>query len=1324
MKKRLKYQVGGAPVDATQASIPNKLEWAKQIQEYRSQDPHKAELKPYNSHGYTPEQIEAMRNYTPTDQVRDKVGTAIKSFGIDPKLIYQDPETFAKVVAATQIMGAVGTRIMKAVKPAIQKILPGAENKMMNVPEYDYNRLIAPVEHTPTSSIEKAYWDKLAIAPGEFNKGVFKSKNDRFVLKLEDPNELDYLPKEFDYASYFKNSRNIPGMGVPLAQFSTPEGRRALLMNNVPGKNMKQVEMSDFRKMTPESVADLYTRLKTLRNNGAGVDWIGKNVVFDKKNKSFGAFDISPFTRNVTYPTGRYNNEWWEDNALRGVGNENILESSASLRRNLTDMYKSAYENAYDNFIMQGYHRNSPITRVEGYRRATDALKDMNLLKIQELLAKSGPYKKGGVIEDPMGQYNHPGEITKIPSNSITMHKINYPVLGVPDSGHPQMMHPEGSYYFPEADYVTEYPMMSHGGPTPGKAHEMLQDGTAHGKPLTDKQKRYFGMIYGNSKKHGGNCYEYGGGAHIENMRNEFVDWLKNTSTAQMHNDMVKEFGGELEYMKKGGFKINPAHKGWCTPMSKSTCTGKRRQFAINAKNHFKKQQDGGPNVVTDPNQLLAMGYTPGYDSSGLGYISTGNMAGSYGRSPGLTQAMGTLGSVAPAPSNLQRKYIQQGNQYFMNFTGSENPGAADLRPVTRRTYELGIKKQMGGGFPTAFDMSEDALNHMDSQGQFRDDYGNLLTGQGNQFNPKQLKKNYNINNPQINPGNYYGNSIPAGSQLTGVSNIQNNKFDMNLNVPTSNINPSNEFNGTPAPGGMNYNVNTPFSAPTVDNYQMDPNQNTQPPVTPPNGDYKSKTIRAKKKNWKDSRWANPDLINAGMEVATNIFNTDDRRKYEKWVAQQTYADNVYDTVSGNRGDYTTNGGLFRPDQMVPIQFRGNSGLYQTGGTTGYLQQSDTIRDPSRIEAWRKNGVLPEYVVANKYNTPSYTENPKEKGWLDRVDDVLSTPQRAATWAVTGKYQNPSDALHIENKWGKMAADLVLDPMNLLGIGLLKKISTGAKVIEGVNDAGKVGDITQGTKKVFDAGAYSRAGREASDYATKIIGKDYERAILSKFTKEGLQWADKYKDVFLKHRMATNDFTKLVKNKKEFDAFAATGQGIALINDLIQQSGNFDKTDNISWQYQPHYSEQSSANQYKQKGKSQDNASSDTNATVKNPIARTKQQSISTEQPSQVQQSQVEQQTSIPMEKSRRGMIGYDPNGRQYDKKGMWVQYDQYTGEPRPITEATYNQLLRNGVKEFNPTFRNGGGVYNTYEEGGEYDLSPEEIDELRRQGYEIEDLG
>lgn len=53
------------------------------------------------------------------------------------------------------------------------------------------------------------------------------------------------------------------------------------------------------------------------------------------------------------------------------------------------------------------------------------------------------------------------------------------------------------------------------------------------------------------------------------------------------------------DYMKKGGWlkgAVNPAHKGYCTPMSKSTCTGHRRAFALmmKKKHGFHKKEDGG----------------------------------------------------------------------------------------------------------------------------------------------------------------------------------------------------------------------------------------------------------------------------------------------------------------------------------------------------------------------------------------------------------------------------------------------------------------------------------------------------------------------------------------------------------------------------------------------------------------------------------------------------------------------------------------------------------------------------------------------------------
>lgn len=76
---------------------------------------------------------------------------------------------------------------------------------------------------------------------------------------------------------------------------------------------------------------------------------------------------------------------------------------------------------------------------------------------------KKNPYKKD-IILDPMGQWKHPGKNTRIPSSSITMKGVNYPVLGVSNTGQKQMMQPGQEYNFPGAEYVDEYPQMKKGG--------------------------------------------------------------------------------------------------------------------------------------------------------------------------------------------------------------------------------------------------------------------------------------------------------------------------------------------------------------------------------------------------------------------------------------------------------------------------------------------------------------------------------------------------------------------------------------------------------------------------------------------------------------------------------------------------------------------------------------------------------------------------------------------------------------------------------------------------------------------------------------------
>jgi len=72
-------------------------------------------------------------------------------------------------------------------------------------------------------------------------------------------------------------------------------------------------------------------------------------------------------------------------------------------------------------------------------------------------------FQEGGVIEDNRGQLAYPGKITKINSNNITMKGVNYPVLGVSDTGDTKIMQPGVENYTFDGNSVTEFPMAQRG---------------------------------------------------------------------------------------------------------------------------------------------------------------------------------------------------------------------------------------------------------------------------------------------------------------------------------------------------------------------------------------------------------------------------------------------------------------------------------------------------------------------------------------------------------------------------------------------------------------------------------------------------------------------------------------------------------------------------------------------------------------------------------------------------------------------------------------------------------------------------------------------
>lgn len=76
---------------------------------------------------------------------------------------------------------------------------------------------------------------------------------------------------------------------------------------------------------------------------------------------------------------------------------------------------------------------------------------------IRKPVDKTNPYKDD-VLYTPNGQWQYPGQVTKIPGGDITMQGVPYPVMGIDNLGNQQVMMPNMNYHFP-GQHVTEYPV-------------------------------------------------------------------------------------------------------------------------------------------------------------------------------------------------------------------------------------------------------------------------------------------------------------------------------------------------------------------------------------------------------------------------------------------------------------------------------------------------------------------------------------------------------------------------------------------------------------------------------------------------------------------------------------------------------------------------------------------------------------------------------------------------------------------------------------------------------------------------------------------------
>lgn len=184
----------------------------------------------------------------------------------------------------------------------------------------------------------------------------------------------------------------------------------------------------------------------------------------------------------------------WGKNFKKYLKDEYWLKSPLELH---ADMYP-ARMGLIDEWLKKGWARNleegieklqklesSKYTNAEEYylkekklnrffkKDAPDSEK-IRLLKLlpagglgMYMMSQQNPEKAqfGGIPTSPLGQWQYPGQVVNVPSDSITMKGINHPNIGISDNGILKKMMPGKDYKFPGASSVLEIPIMKEGGP-------------------------------------------------------------------------------------------------------------------------------------------------------------------------------------------------------------------------------------------------------------------------------------------------------------------------------------------------------------------------------------------------------------------------------------------------------------------------------------------------------------------------------------------------------------------------------------------------------------------------------------------------------------------------------------------------------------------------------------------------------------------------------------------------------------------------------------------------------------------------------------------
>lgn len=217
------------------------------------------------------------------------------------------------------------------------------------------------------------------------------------------------------------------------------------------------------------------------------------------------------------------------------------------------------------------------------------------------------------------------------------------------------------------------------------------------------------------------------------------------------------------------------------------------------------------------------------------------------------------------------------------------------------------------------------------------------------------------------------------------------------------------------------------------------------------------------------------ESVIAGMNSITGMLDAGERKKREEELKKKMNADSIFTPVTGsnNRGSYDVNSGAFRPDQMVPVQFKGNSfgqngsNFYQKGGGTNNNKVAPLPKLPP-IDWEARKAMYDEATrgVSQDYGGTTKTSAEVAYNFMKLMDfSPITSISDIAIDYYQGNKQDP------------------LNYINLLPIPYLKQGTKAAQQIKRVNTFLKAADKTAdvATAGYKEGGEYDLSDEEIEE---------------------------------------------------------------------------------------------------------------------------------------------------------------------------------------------------------------------------------------------------